>query len=67
MFLKHLLFWKHTLTVNRKKIPLKYRLQMYTCGSFTWSNSIILAEDLIKWKRGFEIFFIDHSAGDIWN
>ena len=24
-------------------------------------------EDLIKWKRDFEIFFIDHYAGDIGN
>ena len=34
-------------------------------GNFTLSNSIILVEDVIKWKRGFEIFLIDHYHGDI--
>ena len=28
------------------------------------SNSIILVEDLIGWMKGFEIFLIDHYAGD---
>ena len=27
-------------------------------GNFQLQNSIILAEDLIRWKIGFEIFFI---------
>ena len=31
------------------------------------SNSIILLEDLIRWKRGFEIFLIGQYAGDIGN
>ena len=39
-------------------------LEKYT---FTMSNSIILVEDLVKWKRCFEIFLIDHCAGDIGN
>ena len=30
-------------------------------------NSIILVEDLIRWKRGLEIFLIPRSAGDIEN
>ena len=34
-------------------------------GNFTLSDSIILVEDLIRWSRGFEIFLIDHYAGDI--
>ena len=36
-------------------------------GNFALSNSIILVEDLIRWKRSFEIFFIDHYPGDIRN
>ena len=32
---------------------------------FTLSNSIILVEDLIRWKRGFEIFLIDRYDGKI--
>ena len=35
--------------------------------NFTLSNSFISLKDLIKWKRGFEIFLIDHYAGDIGN
>ena len=31
------------------------------------SNSIILLEDLIRWKRGFEIFLIGQYTGDIGN
>ena len=31
------------------------------------SNSIILVEHLIRWKRGLETFLISHSAGDIEN
>ena len=31
------------------------------------SNSIISVKDLIRLKRGFEIFSIDHYAGDIGN
>ena len=36
-------------------------------GNFTWSKSIILVKNLIRWKRDFEIFLIDHHAGDIGN
>ena len=36
-------------------------------GHFALSNSIILAENLIRWTKGFEIFLIDHYAGDIGN
>ena len=34
-------------------------------GNFILSNSIILVEDLIRGKRGFEIFLIGHYAVDI--
>ena len=30
-------------------------------------GQIILVEDLKRWKIGFEIFLIDHYAGNIWN
>ena len=33
-------------------------------GICTLSNSIILVEDLTRWKRGFETFFIGHYTGD---
>ena len=36
-------------------------------GNFTLPNSIILMEDWIRWKRGFETFLIEHCAGDIGN
>ena len=36
-------------------------------GSLTLSNVIILVGELIRWKRGFEIFLIYHNAGDIKN
>ena len=36
-------------------------------GNFTFSISIILVEDLIRWKKTFEIFLIDHYASDIEN
>ena len=36
-------------------------------GSFPSSNSIILVEDIIRWKRCFEIFLIFNFAGDIGN
>ena len=35
--------------------------------NFTLSNSIILVENLIRGKRAFEIFLIDHCASDIGN
>ena len=35
--------------------------------NFTLLKIIISVKDLIKWKRGFEIFLTDHYAGDIGN
>ena len=32
------------------------------CGNFTLSYSIILVEDLIRWNKGFETFWIDRSS-----
>ena len=39
----------------------------YVLWKFTLSNLIILVEDLIRWKRDFEIFLIGYYAGDIRN
>ena len=36
-------------------------------GNFILSNSVISVKELIRWKRGFEIFLIDHYAGDVEN
>ena len=38
-----------------------------TLRNFTLSSSAILVKDLIRWNRCFEIFLIDHCAGDIVN
>ena len=35
-------------------------------GNFTRSNSIILVEDLIRWKGGFELFFDWPLSGWYW-
>ena len=69
MFLEYSFFWKRTTTDNSwNSLPTPsldgILLEKYT---FTMSNSIILVEDLVKWKRFFEIFLIDHCAGDIGN
>ena len=69
MFLEYSFFWKRTTTDNSwNSLPTPsldaILLEKYT---FTMSNSIILVEDLVKWKRCFEIFLIDHCAGDIGN
>ena len=52
-------------------IPRNY-LQTPSLGyilleTFTLSTSIILVKDLIRWKRSFKIFLIDHHAGDVGN
>ena len=39
----------------------------YIFGKFYIAKFKISVKDLIKWKRGFEMFFIDHYAGDIGN
>ena len=59
MFLKYSFSWKRTVNVNLKNLNF--------WGHFTLSNLIILLEDLIRWKRSFDIFLIDHYAGDIEN
>ena len=62
-----LIFSKHTVTVNLNKFLQTPSSDNVVGGKFTCSNSIILVEDLTRWKRGFELFLIDHYAGDIRN
>ena len=61
-----LIFWKRTVTVNLKNLS---SLGGMLFGNFTLSNSIVLVEGLIRWKRWFEIwwFFINYCAGYIGN
>ena len=54
------------LSISRNSLQAPSSDNIFT-ENFTWSNSIILMEDLIRRKRGFEIFLIDHYASDIWN
>ena len=60
-FLKHSFFWKHTVFVNLKKFSSN---DIFTssddilAGNFAWSNSIILVEDQIRWKRGLKHFWL---------
>ena len=65
IFLSTHFFWKHFVTVNLKRFFLS---SDYILGvNFTWSNSITLVEELIRWRRDFEIFLIDHYTGDTGN
>ena len=53
-----------SISRNSLQTPALYDILL---GKFTLSNSNMLVKDLIRWKRGFEIFLIDHFAGDIGN
>ena len=55
------MLWKRTaiLSISRNYLQVDILLKI-----FTLSNSIILVEDLTRWKRGFEIFLFDHYVGD---
>ena len=66
-FLKYSFFenGKYSATVN-----LGFSLQITFLDdiffiNFSLSNSIISVKNLIKWKRGFEIFLIDYWAIDV--
>ena len=63
--LKYSFSWKVlTLSISRNS-PQTPFLDDIFLGNFASSNSIIFVEELIKWKRCFEIFLIDHCASDI--
>ena len=66
-FLKYSDFWKRFITVISRNSLYIPSLDGIVLGNLTWSSSIILVEDLVKWKRCFEILLIDHFAGDIRN
>ena len=60
-----LIFWKRTIILS---ISIN-SLQMPSSDDILWenfalSNSIILVEDLARWKRGFETFLIGRYTGD---
>ena len=56
-------FFENVLLVSISKTSLQTKsLGDILSGNFRFSNSIILVEDLI---RDFEIFLIDHYAGEI--
>ena len=62
---KVLILWKTYKYCESQRILFKHHLDYELLRNFTWLNSIILVEDLIRWKRGFEMFLIDHYADDI--
>ena len=65
---KELIFLRTYFFCQSQEILFKHHLYLiYFWEQFTLSNSIILVEDLIRWMRCFEIFLIDHWAGDIGN
>ena len=66
-------FLKHSLSENVLLLSIS-RSSLQTPSlddilleNFTLSNSIIPVKDLIRLRNGFEIFLIDHYAGDIEN
>ena len=60
-------FWKYAVIVNLNKFSSNTTFRWYFRGKCTWSNSIFLVEDLISWKRGYDVFWIDYYAGNIGN
>ena len=67
-FIVFFLFFENVLLLSILRNSLQTpSLDDTLLGNFTLSNSVILVEDLIKWKRCFEIFLIKHCAGDIEN
>ena len=62
-----LIFWKQSVTVNLKKFFSHTIFKWYTSGKLCIVNSFISVKDLIRWKRDFEIFLIDHYDGDTGN
>ena len=65
--MKYSFVWKRIVSVNLKKFLQTTSVGNILLENFTLSNSIILLEDLMKWKRCFEMFLIDYYAGDIEN
>ena len=67
-FLKYSFFFENVLLLSISRNSLqRSSLSHIRLENFTLSNSIILVEELISWKRCFEIFLIDLCTGDIGN
>ena len=67
MFLKYLIFENVLLPSISRSFLQTPSLDDIILRHFTLSSSIISLKDLIRWKRGFEIFLIGLSAGDTGN
>ena len=67
MFLKYLFFEDVPFLSISRYFLVTPSLDDIFLGNLTWSNLIILTEDLIRWNRGFEMFLIDHYASEIGN
>ena len=67
MFLKNLIFENVLLPSISRNFLQTPSLDDIILRHFTLSSSIISLKDLIRWKRGFEIFLIGLSAGDTGN
>ena len=65
--MKYSFFWKRIVSANLKKFLQTTSVGDMLLENFTLSNSTILLEDLMKWKRYFEMLLIDYYAGDIEN
>ena len=62
------LFLKTCCYCQSREILFKhYFLDCIFLGNYTFSNSNILVEELVKRKRCFEIFLSEHCASDIGN
>ena len=62
------IFWKLAVIFPISRSSLQAAsLDDILFGNFTLSNSVILVKDLVRWKRGFEIFLISHYGGGIGN
>ena len=66
-FLKHSIFENVLLlSISRSSRQIPY-LDDILLENFIWLNWIIPVKDLIRLKKGFEIFLIDHNASDFEN
>ena len=60
-------FWKYIVTISLKKFSSNTISSWYNFGKYYIVIFNYLVEDLIQWKRCFEIFLMDHCASDIAN
>ena len=60
-------FLRYTFFLKTRNSPQVPSLIDIVLGNFSLSNLTIFMEDLLRWKRRFEIFSIDHCTSDIAN